>query len=218
MVLEAVEQIEVSVRSQWAYHLGHRHGPHAHLDSMLFDRKYWEGNKRKLCDEVNRSDEVFIKEHKRYAEELPPVWVVSEVMSVGLLSKWYTSLKPKATRRAISKVYELDDDVLASWLRHLCLVRNLCAHHSRFWNRDFTVTPKIPRSKHQALFAEAFVENSRKSYNTLIILLFWLDAISPERKAHDWRSRLVQLLQEHESLCRTMDFPLDWVERRPWYS
>jgi abortive infection bacteriophage resistance protein len=151
LVLEAVESIEVSVRSQWAYQLGHHHGPHAHLDEYLFDRKYWVNNKRKLCEEVDRSDEFFIRDHKRrYEEELPPVWVISEVMSLGLLSKWYTSLEPRVTRRAISMAYGVDDDILASWLRHLCLVRNFCAHHSRLWNRSFTIIPKVPRSKLQS--------------------------------------------------------------------
>jgi hypothetical protein len=37
-------------------------------------------------------------------------------MSLGLLSKWCTSLKPKATRRAIASVYGLDDDVLSDGL------------------------------------------------------------------------------------------------------
>ncbi len=214
LILEAVECIEVSVRSQWAYHLGHKHGPHAHLDEYLFDRKYWERNKRNLAEEVQRSDERFIEEHRNlYEEELPPVWVVSEVMSLGLLSKWCTSLKPKATRRAIASVYGLDDDVLISWLRHLCLARNLCAHHSRFWNRDFTITPKIPKSKQHSAFAGEFVGNSRKPYNTLLILLYWLDVISP---GHSWRSRLKKLIQEHEGLSPAMDCPQDWLKRTIW--
>jgi abortive infection bacteriophage resistance protein len=214
LILEAVERIEVSVRSQWAYHLGHKHGPHAHLEKSLFDGKYWERNKRNLAEEVERSDERFIEEHRNlYEEELPPVWVVSEVMSLGLLSKWCTSLKPKATRRAIARVYGLDDDVLISWLRRLCLARNLCAHHSRFWNRDFTVTPKIPKSKQHSAFAGEFVGNSRKPYNTLLILLYWLDVISP---GHSWRSRLKKLIQEHHSLSPAMDCPQDWLQSAIW--
>lgn len=36
LVLDAIERVEVSVRSRWAYELAHRHGPHAHLDNTLF--------------------------------------------------------------------------------------------------------------------------------------------------------------------------------------
>ena len=49
-------------------------------------------------------------------------------MSLGLLSRWYDSLKPVQTRRVISRVYGINEDVLKSWLRHLSVVRNLCAY------------------------------------------------------------------------------------------
>lgn len=99
LVLDAIERVEVSVRSQWAYQLAHRHGPHAHLDAALaFNARHWQNNLDKLTDEVDRSDEVFIKHLKAtYSEVLPPIWAVCEVMSLGLLSRWYSNLKPMHT-------------------------------------------------------------------------------------------------------------------------
>ena len=44
LILDAIERIEVSIRSQWAYHLGQKHGSHAHLDQSLFDPRYWQKN------------------------------------------------------------------------------------------------------------------------------------------------------------------------------
>lgn len=66
------------------------------------------------------------------------------------------------TRRAIAAAYGVDEQVLASWLRHLSLVRNICAHHSRLWNRDFTITPTLPRNKPVGLVKQ-FVPGSRSS-------------------------------------------------------
>lgn len=139
LLLDAIERFEVSVRSQWAYHLAHEHGPHAHLDPALaLNAPRWRTNLDRLSEEVSRSDETFIRHLTRtYREELPPVWAVCEVMSLGLLSRWYNNLKPMATRRAISSVYLTDQRVLESWLHHLTFIRNLCAHHSRLWNREF---------------------------------------------------------------------------------
>jgi abortive infection bacteriophage resistance protein len=86
IVLDAIERIEVSVRSQWAYQLGHLHNPHAHLDKTLFSY-HWQENLKRLTEEVNRADEIFIKHIvATYSESLPPVWAVCEVMSLGLLS------------------------------------------------------------------------------------------------------------------------------------
>ena len=36
LIMDAVERVEVSVRTPWAYHLSQKYGPHAHLNSYLF--------------------------------------------------------------------------------------------------------------------------------------------------------------------------------------
>lgn len=214
LVLDAIERVEVSVRTQWAYQLAHRHGPHAHLDQTLASSpSYWQQNLDKLREEVDRSDEAFIKHLlSTYAEPLPPVWAVCEVMTLGLLSRWYNNLKPMATRRAIADIYGVDEKVLESWLRHLSLVRNTCAHHSRLWNREFTITPVLPRSKPSGLGAQ-FHTGSRKLYNSLVILLHCMDVIAPQ---HHWRARLRALIVKHAIPEAAMDFPNAWQQLAIW--
>ena len=214
LVLDAIERVEVSVRAQWAYQMGHRHGAHSHLDPSLARRpEHWQRNLVKLTEEVERSDEVFIRHlRKSYAEQLPPIWAVCEVMSLGLLSRWYDNLKPSATRRAIASVYGVDDAVLASWLHHAAFIRNTCAHHSRVWNREFTITPLHTRTKPEVLTGQ-FVKGSRKLYNTLVILGHLLDIVCP---AHRWRERLRTLLERHQVPVAAMDFPGNWQARSIW--
>ena len=214
LVLDAIERLEVSVRGQWAYQLAHQHGPHAHLDATLASKQpLWQTNLNKLSEEVHRSDEAFIKHLlTTYAENLPPVWAVCEVMSLGLLSRWYNNLKPMPTRRAIAVVYSVDEKVLESWLRHLSLVRNTCAHHSRLWNREFTITPLLPRNKPAGLATQCQT-GSRKLYNTLVILLHCMDVIAPQ---HHWRARLKDLIAQHAIPVAAMDFPANWQQLPIW--
>lgn len=214
LVLDAIERIEVSIRTQWAYHLAHNHGPHAHLDPAIASNPhYWQKNLDKLQKEVHRSDETFIRHlTRKYDEALPPVWAACEVMSLGLLSCWYDNLKPKQTRRAIAEVYGMDQGVLKSWLHHLSTVRNVCAHHSRLWNRDFTITPALPQSKPGGL-ASQVQPGSRRLYNTLVILLHFMDAIAP---AHHWRTRLKNLIGDHGISVAAMGFPLNWHQLPIW--
>lgn len=214
LVLDAIERIEVSVRAHWAYQLAHNHGPHAHLDEALAKNKtYWEKDLADLTKEVDRSDEAFIKHMKaKYVESLPPVWAVCEVMSLGLLSKWYDNLIPMATRTAIANSYNLDQAVLGSWLHHLSTIRNIAAHHSRLWNRQFVKTPMIPRTKPLVL-QNQLIPGSRKLYNTLTILLYWMDVIAPN---HTWRSRTKEFLQQHDEKLRFMGFPKNWEQRPIW--
>jgi abortive infection bacteriophage resistance protein len=215
LLLDAIECLEVSVRSTWAYTLAHHHGSHAHLDqSLAINVSYWQSNIARLEKEVDRSkDELFIRHFRdTYRESLPPIWVVSEVISFGLLSLWYKNLKPHSTRRAIAVIYDVDDRVFGSWLHHLTTVRNLCAHHSRLWNRDFSIRPEAPRTKPITL-AGLFLINSPKIYNTLLILLYLMDRIAP---AHRWRERLQRQLKNHSQWLDTMGFPEHWQSLEIW--
>lgn len=214
LLLDAIERIEVSTRAQWAYRFGHLHGAHAHLNPALaVNQKHWRKNKEDLEKEVDRADEAFIRHLiTTYSEDLPPIWAVCEVMSMGLLSRWYANLKPMQPRSLISNVYGLDESVFASWLHHLSVVRNVCAHHSRLWNRDFSrVPPQATVSKPAALSGQ-FVQD-HKLYNTLVISLYLMDIISPQ---HHWRERLKDLLNRHDTRLADMGFPADWQSRPIW--
>lgn len=120
LVLDAIERIEVSCRTQWAYFMAHNHGSHSYLDSTLARKEsYWVSNLQSLENEVKRSKEVFIEHYKnKYTQpDLPPIWAVSEVMSLGLFSRWFTNLKPMATRKKIANQYNLDHEILASFFK-----------------------------------------------------------------------------------------------------
>jgi abortive infection bacteriophage resistance protein len=216
LILDAIERIEVSVRAHWAYELSHRHGPHAHLNNRLVrNRCHYRKNMEKLENEVSRaeSSEVFIRHFQNtYGEELPPVWAACEVMSLGLLSRWYRNLKPAGTRVAIAKPYKIGEQILESWLHHLSTMRNTCAHHSRVWNREFTVVPTIPDPAPGNLRGQ-FVVPSRKIYNSLVIMLHLMDIVAPN---HHWRKRLLMLIDLHDIDISRMGFPEEWITFPIW--
>jgi abortive infection bacteriophage resistance protein len=214
LLLDSVERIEISVRSKWAYVLAHSHGVYAHLESGLAkDFWSWHCNLKKLQEAlISSKKDSFIKHFKdNYQEPSPPIWVVCEVMTLGLLSKYYDNLKPKETRRMIATAYGLDDDCFASWLQHLTVVRNMCAHHARLWNREFVKTPQHSITK-PAILSGTFTA-SRKIYNTLLIVLYLMDVIEPE---NEWRTALLALLHQHPTLLPRMGFPTDWASHAIW--
>lgn len=214
MILDAIERIEVSIRGQWAYRMGHLHGAHAHLNASLANNHYhWQQNKKSLKKEVQRSDEVFISHLvTKYAEELPPIWAACEVMSLGLLSRWYKNLKPMNTRRLIANQYELDESVLESWLHHISVVRNVCAHHSRLWNRDFSRVLPMHTQNKPAILKGQFV-TSPQIYNSFIILLHLVDKTV---QSHTWREKLKTLLLDNKDWLSDMGFPEGWEEEQIW--
>lgn len=216
LVLDAIERVEVSLRSQWAYHLSHNHGSHAYLDSTVAqDYNKWERDLERLKEEIRRSDEIFITNYSvKYKDpQLPPAYSVCEVMSLGSLSHWFSNLKPMKTRRGISHSYGLDEGVLQAFMHHLTYVRNLCAHHSRLWNRQLTFTMQLPRTKPANLAGSFNAADKRKIYNTLVMLAWMLDQISP---GHTWKKRLLDLIRQHNINPTDMGFPADYNNRDIW--
>lgn len=219
LLLDAIERVEVALRTRFAYHLGHTYGPHALLDSALFQvsahgRWTYAGNLRVLQGEVADSKEVFIQHlRNKYVDALPPVWATVEVMTLGELSKWYANLRHSADRNAIARSFGLDEVILVSFMHHLAIVRNLCAHHSRVWSREFTFTFKLPRHRPAAALSSFDPAQPKRLYNTLVMLAYLLDLISP---GHHWKGRLADLVARHRVPISPMGIPADWARRAIW--
>ena len=216
LVMDAIERIEISVRTQWAYHFSHRYGPHAYLDSNLFKTKWnHQANLGKLKYEVAASQETFIQHlRNKYDETLPPIWAVVEIMTLRQLSKWFANLTHGKDRNTVAHVYDMDEINLTSYLHHLSTVRNVCAHHSRLWNREFTFTYKLPTKRPQIIVNSLNRNQPRKLYNTLVMLEYLMEKISP---GTHWKQRLFELLKKHPVVNpATMGFPENWQALSIW--
>lgn len=221
LVLDAIERIEVAIRTRFAYELAHRHGAHAFMDQQFFKPLFrWEKLLESLEGEIDRADEVFIEHYQRNYDQpaLPPIWATCEVMSFGQLSKWYQSLAPKQTRTAISSHFDCDEKQFEGLLQHLVYLRNTCAHHSRLWNRKFTKTIAKPRNKPLGLAQQCNFDQTtsadRKLYKSLVFLLYFMDKITLQ---HTWRQRLIDLLLSHTNISKAyMGFPEDWQSYPIW--
>lgn len=218
LMLDAIERVEVSVRTGWANTLALRYGSHAHMDANLFKKKTnsWDYDLQsiKLKTESKNSKEKFFKHYyDKYDEPLPPLWAVVEIMTFGQLSKWYSNLLHRADRNAVAHRYGLDETNLTSFLHHLSIIRNFCAHHSRLWNREFTFTFRLPSKTPPELAVSLNHQDPRRLYNTLTMLAWLLDCISPH---HHWKQRLKELLLKHAIDVYQMGFPKDWDQMKIW--
>ncbi|MHA3915193.1 Abi family protein [Halovulum sp. GXIMD14793] len=216
LVLDAIERVEVAFRAQWAHHMAMSHGPHGYLEQRHYAHIARHAKAvADLSKEFNRSRDTFADHYrKKYSSpKLPPVWMAAEVMSFGLLSKFYSDLKLRAERQAIAKPFGLDEKVLASVAHHTSHVRNICAHHGRLWNKRFTVTMTAPRfpAKLPVAMRDA---DPRYLHNTLVMLDYLLALIAPD---NEWKKRLVALIDGCPLADpASMGFPAGWRTRAAW--
>lgn len=218
LVLDAVERLEISVRTRWAHLLGLRHGSYAHLDSTLFKPRSqtWSHPEAvaKLVGAVEQSRERFMSHLRtRYDELLPPVWASVEVMSLGQISRWFANLRHAADRKAIAEAYGLDEVLLASFLHHLSVVRNICAHHARLWDRELPFKMQLPRKQPVVLVQSLNHEQPGSLYNTLTLLGWLLARVSP---GQTWVQRVCQHISQHVPAADVMGFPADFQSRPIW--
>jgi len=216
LVSEAVKRVEISVRSRWVYVLSHRYGPLAYEDPKVFrDLKRHNAALDLLDNELKKSHEVFVKHYReRYQMKRPPIWAMSEVLTFGSLSRFYENVKRTSDKKEISRTYDLSPELLKSLLEHCVYIRNLCAHHSRLWNRQFTISVELPNRSPVSVVESIHPSEDRRIYNTLVLLLHMLKIIEPHAR---WPVRLVDLLNTISPRFHPhMGFPSDWMDRPLW--
>lgn len=216
LVLDAIERVEVALRAQWAHHMAMTYGPHGYLEQGHYSViRHHAKDVTALEKEFNRSEDTFAIHYrdKYTSPKLPPVWMAAEVMSFGLLSKFYGNLRTRADRKAIADPFALDEAVVTSFAHHISTVRNICAHHGRLWNKRFTVTMTTPRfpAKLPVAMRDA---DPRYLHNTLVTLDYLLALIAP---GNEWKQRLVALIDGCPLAApASMGFPADWRARAAW--
>ncbi len=220
LVIEAIERIEVALRSRWSGELALETGnSHAYIDANAFKcPSHHIRNLAKIDHALEHSRETFVLHYKsKYTTpHLPPIWAIVETMTLGSLSMWYENTKSTGVKSKIANMFKLPGhDIAAGVLHALTPVRNVCAHHSRLWNRRFTMLlPRIRRLDANLVASASPHQQDRYLYNYLVVIVYLMDAISPNSS---WRQRLITELLSVTPLNRAaMGFPADWQSRPIW--
>ena len=221
LVMDAIERVEVAARTRLTYEIGHRYGPFGHTAPTNFHPKFdhpkWLA---KLEDETSRSSDEFIRHYKARYDGFPriPVWMLTEVMSFGALSFFYKGLKndQKAgveDKKAVSDYFGLHHKRLGDWLHTLTYVRNVCAHHSRLWNRELAIRPDKVKDKN---WLPPVTPRNDRLFYVLLILRYLLKASG---NGEDWATEVSKLLKpfaQIPSYRLAMGIPEDWSNHPLW--
>lgn len=215
LVTNEMEKIEIAVRAKMIYILAHNFGPYWYTNSNLFvNKKRHAETINKITDEFNRSDAQFIRAFKKkYSDPLPPCWTAFEIISFGSLSKLYNNFKPGKSKRELAHWFGLDDKSFGSWLHSLVYVRNVCAHHSRLWNRVMRIQPAYPTAPLNQWLKNSSVHNNR-TYYILSIIVYLLQSLD---NGHTLVEDLKILLTKYDNIYPVaMGFPPDWEQELLW--
>jgi abortive infection bacteriophage resistance protein len=231
LVLDAVERVEVAIRFDISHRLGQRHRIAHEAESQL-DTKFctvrdpysgktgyeiWCERLAVVLKKARKED--FVKHHSENYGGKMPIWVVTEVWDFGLLSKFFAGMRYK-DQLQIARRYGLPDaKYLISWLRAINFARNVSAHHSRLWNRNFADRPTFPPAQPHHNFHHLVSDNHAQTriYGSLCILKTMLSAVAPN---NDWTERLKILCKSFPGSTlislKSAGFPEDWEDKAIW--
>lgn len=139
--------IELALRALIGHALGTLHEC-AHLEPAVLGPRASQGNsyatwiqryKKSLAD----SKEDFVKHHQAKYGGTLPVWAAVEILDWGALTYLY-GFSPRQIQNDIANKFRLTAPQLESWMKSLNVVRNICAHHGRLFNKVHALKPKLP--------------------------------------------------------------------------
>lgn len=231
IMMDVIERIEIALRVQITLQLGLR-GPLAHRDSTAL-----HGNFSVRPDPITSltkhhkwllrhdeafsgSKEEFAKHFKtKYAGEKPPIWIAAELWDFGAMSILFSGMR-RLDQAAISKSLGIvDPDVMRSWLHLINVARNICAHHSRFWNKPNPARPVWPTTSDcpDLGHIEQDTHAKTRAYGLACICAYLLRTINPNS---GWRERFKNVINEFPPSAivnlKSAGFPQDWQKADIW--
>lgn len=211
LIFTSIEKIEIYLRTQLSYTISKDFGSFGYTTCENFhNKKDFIPLMSHIQKEVNRSKEIFVKSFfNNYIECNLPVWMMIETVSFGTISKIYKNLYQKQ-RAEVIKELDIPANVFESWLHSLIYVRNICAHHSRLWNKILGIKPLIPRKIPH--FKEI---SNNKIFIILSILQYLLIKIDDEEL--QLKNNILSLLKEFPNISiENMGFTQNWQDLALW--
>ena len=220
MVTEAIERTEIALRASWTYHVVNAYGAHAYLDETKFDFGLdYHQQVGRLSNQVRRSSETFVKHYRRsyFPPTLPPMWIVTELMTFGELSQWVSKTRDNTIKLNVARDLGFRNvETLTGTIASLSYVRNICAHHGRLWNRRLVKRPPTMRFLTHSLKLTQAQQNEVENtmYNILTILVYLLRKQSPDTS---FAERISTLVASQPALVNGgMGIPANWQTLPIW--
>lgn len=231
LMLDVIERIEIALRVQIALQIG-QYGPWAHLDpnqlhgnfSRRPDPKTGQIKHREWMRRVgeafDQSKEDFAKHFRtKYAGDNPPIWIAAEAWDFGAMSVLFGGLNKKDQLAIAQKFNVPTFQSMETWIRAINVTRNICAHHSRLWNRPIVIQPAWPSAAAVPLLGH-LVGNTHaqtRIYGIACICGYLLRSISPTSEwCHRFHDHIATFPTSKIVGLNSAGFVQGWEKEKLW--
>ncbi|MCX6879445.1 MAG: Abi family protein [Verrucomicrobia bacterium] len=245
ILFDAIERIEVAVRTRLVYHFVLAHGPFGHLapDHLPGFSKssdmpgIWEIAKAFLCFKgrpLLPHERWLAKLHaeKNRAVNAKNNFVVHFTDKYGdrhsHLPLWmacelmtcdtalaFANAMDRSLVKKVGADFGFPDDQLLSWTKGIFTLRNACAHHARIWNRVGGATPCVPGNKNKN--PNWYVQPRFAPDRIGHVLTVCHFWLGKVSSTSQWKARLFGLFDEYPEIpLAEMGIPTTWRTHPLW--
>ena len=161
ILLKYIDIIEITVKSIYAHEFTRIHGPIGYRNSLHFTdfREY----SRIFAKSENQKDrrhghEAFLKHYLDELHQDVPFWAYVELFTISDISCLF-SISEETIKSAVAKKIGLPNsngpELLGKFMHSMTIIRNLCAHGSRIYNRLFEQKPSLNKKEQKLLRVSA---------------------------------------------------------------
>ena len=217
ILLQYLEVIEVQMKSIYAYEFTKVHGPTGYLDETFFT------NKIKHQEIISKADqqktqrlphEAYLKHFVNDLQQDIPLWAYVDLLTISDISFLY-SISEQPIKDSVAHSFGLTMNkgavILGSYMHSMTIIRNLCAHGSRIYNRLFEQKPSLNKKEKALLRKNSNGEIDNAHFYGFLLVM---KRILPADKFNEMKDSIVSLTRKYPFV--RMDyygFRSDWQQK-----
>ena len=217
ILLQYLEVIEVQMKSVYAYEFTKVHGPVGYLDASFFTSRarHEEIIKKAEQQKLQRlPHEAYLKHFVNDLQQDIPLWAYVDLLTISDISFLY-AISEQPVKDAVARTFGLSmgkgASRLGSYMHSMTIIRNLCAHGSRIYNRLFEQKPSLNKAEKALLMKNSSGElDNAHFYGFLLIMR----RILPETEFNGLKGSIIALTEKYPFV--RMDyygFRSDWQQK-----
>lgn len=220
LIFDCIERVEIAIRTQIIYCMALHYNDSHWQDNPDYFVSPFANKAGPMIDPYSdiqsiiqkakkaKKPEVFIRHYmdNYISPSNPPSWMCLELLTIGELSHLYRGLRNNADKKRIADFFDVHPTVFTSWMHSITYARNLCAHHSRLWNRDLAIEPEILLKPKGDWIGKRF-ENNKRVFYFICVLKYLLNRANP---GNHLKSKLETLFKKYKDVpVRYLGIPSD---------
>lgn len=216
ILLENIEKIEITMKSIFAHKFSEKYGALGYLKSSNFTN-YVEYlrilNKANEQKEKRLSHEAFLKHFMENCDGEIPFWAYVDLLTIADISMLY-QISHNDIQEIVAGTMGIMPsnrvEILGKYMHGMTILRNLCAHGSRLYNRLFITKPSLNSKEKKLLRTD---ENGLVDNAHLFGYILNMKRLLSNDDFNGMKDRIIKLTERIPFVSmRYYGFPDDWKD------